>query len=59
MEGIELNWLCKHTKKVRSSQEVVFCIELSKAQFFRVSINKVKKRKLVLQLSLLNMPEYA
>ena len=34
---IELNWLCKHTKNVRSSQPAIFAINWKK-QFFPVSI---------------------
>ena len=35
---IELNWLCKHTKKIRTSQTDIPCTELSKTQLFPVSI---------------------
>ena len=43
IECIKLNWLCKHTKKIRSSQPVNPCTVLSKflvKQFFPVSIVK-------------------
>ena len=43
MECIELNWLCKHMKKVWSSQTSISmnsCTELSKTQFVPVSIVK-------------------
>ena len=43
MELKELNWLCKHMKKVRSSQLCIsmnFCTEFSKTQVFHVSIVK-------------------
>ena len=36
MESIEINWLCKHSKKVRSSQAYISvnsCTELIKTQF--------------------------
>ena len=39
----ELNWLCKHMKKVRSSHVSIsmnYCVELCKTQFFLVSIDK-------------------
>ena len=35
---IELNWLCKHTKKIRSSQAAILRTELSDTQLFPVSI---------------------
>ena len=41
MECIELNCLCKHMKKVRSSQAFILrnpSFELNKTQFLRVSI---------------------
>ena len=41
MECKELNWLCRHMKKVRRSQASISrnsCPELSKTQFFPVSI---------------------
>ena len=37
---IELNWLCKHMKKVRGSQLAIPCAELSKTQLFPVTIVK-------------------
>ena len=37
IDHIELNWLCEHMKKVRSSHS---CNELNKMQFIRVSIVK-------------------
>ena len=43
MELKELNWLCKHMKKVRSSQPCIsmnFCTEFRKARVFPVSIVK-------------------
>ena len=43
MECIELNRLCKHMGKVRSSQASISinsCTELSKTQFFPVNIVK-------------------
>ena len=43
MECIELNWLCKHTKKVRSSEAA--STELSKTQFFPVNlVNNIEIR---------------
>ena len=45
----ELNWLCKHTKNVRSSQPFTsmnFCTKFSKAEVFHVStVNTVKVYK--------------
>ena len=44
----ELNWLCKHTKNVKSSQPCIsmnFCTELSKEQVFHVSILNSQKLK--------------
>ena len=41
--GLRVNWLCKHTKNVRSSQpcfSINFCTEFSKAQVFPLSIVK-------------------
>ena len=43
MEFKDVNWLCKHVKKVRSSQASISrnpCIELRKPQFFTASIVK-------------------
>ena len=40
MECLDINWLCKHTRKVRSSQVAICCTELSKIQLFSVSIVK-------------------
>ena len=43
MEFIEIDWFCKHRKKVRSSQASISinsCTELSKTQLFLVSIVK-------------------
>ena len=34
MECIELNWLCKHRKKIRSRQPAIPYTELSKTQLF-------------------------
>ena len=42
-EFIELNWLCKHMKKVRSIQALISkisCTELSKGQIFSKNIRK-------------------
>ena len=41
MECIELNWFCKHKRKVRRSQASISinsCVELTKTQFISVSI---------------------
>ena len=39
MECIEVNWLCKHNKKGQK-QPSTYCTELSKTQFFPVSVVK-------------------
>ena len=38
MECKKLNWLCKHIKKVRSSQATILVLNWVKTQFFPVSI---------------------
>ena len=40
MECIGLNWLCKHTKKVRSSQAAILILNWAKHKLFHVSIVK-------------------
>ena len=40
MEYIELNWLCKHIKKIRSSQPATLVLNWVKHQSFPVSIVK-------------------
>ena len=38
IECIELNWLCKYMKKVRSSQAAILVLNWVKTQFFPMSI---------------------
>ena len=40
IECVELNWLCKYMKKVRSSQVVILALNWVKTQFFYVGIVK-------------------
>ena len=43
-ECIEVNWLCKHIKKIRSSQAAILWTDSSKTQLFPVRIVKVNNQ---------------
>ena len=46
MECIELNWLCKHMKRIRSSQPAIRVLNWMKHQSFPVTIVKCSKQVL-------------
>ena len=46
MECIELNWLCKHIEKIRSSQPAIAVLNWVKHQSFPVSIVNIRIIKL-------------